>query len=50
LLASPVGQEIRVSFWLENRREVDFVRKREPILLEEREYGWRNFSPLRLAT
>lgn len=25
LLASAVGQEIRVSFWLENRREVDFV-------------------------
>ena len=25
LLASTVGQEIRVSYWLENRREVDFV-------------------------
>ncbi len=25
LLASSVGQEIRVSFWLESRREVDFV-------------------------
>ena len=25
LLASTVGQEIRVSYWLENRKEVDFV-------------------------
>jgi hypothetical protein len=25
LLASALGQEIRVSYWLENRREVDFV-------------------------
>ena len=25
LLASAAGQEIRVSYWLENRREVDFV-------------------------
>ena len=46
LLASSVGQEIRVRFWLENRREVDFVRKREPILLEGRGCGWRDFSPL----
>ena len=29
LLASSVGQEIRVSFWLENRREVDFVLEKE---------------------
>ena len=25
LLASAVGQEIHVSYWLDNRREVDFV-------------------------
>jgi len=25
LLASSAGQEIRLSYWLENRREVDFV-------------------------
>jgi len=25
LLTSAVGQEVQVSYWLENRREVDFV-------------------------
>jgi hypothetical protein len=40
LLASSVGQEIRLSFWLENRREVDFIlEKRERLAAIEVKSG-----------